>query len=169
MTFPKEEMPAEQLQALLARVKAFNDAEAAHSNAPPLILNSADLNALITSSTNFKGLKDTVYVELSNDVIKGEVSLPLWKYFRVPFVHTQGRYLNGMGTFKVGVTNELIAVYVQSLEVKGKSLPAEFMMQIQGKNMAEDFENNPTNAAKMNHYQSIDVTNGNLIIKGKAN
>lgn len=168
MTFPKVEMSTAELQLLKQRVAAFSAAMEAHSNAPPLTLSSRDLNALMLSNTNFKDLKDTVYVEITGDTIKGEVSLPLSKYFRGPFVHTKGRYLNGMGTFKVGVTNDMPAVYVQTLEVKGKTLPSQFMMQLQGKNMAEDFEKNPTNAANIGHYESIEVKDGSIVIKSKT-
>jgi hypothetical protein len=169
MTFPKVDMPDAELQMLKKRVAAFSSAMDAHSNAAPLVLSSRDLNTLMLSNTNFKDLKDTVYVEITGDTIKGEVSLPLGKYFRgLPFVHTKGRYLNGVGTFKVGVTNDMPAVYVQTLEVKGKTLPAQFMLQLQGKNMAEDFEKNPTNAAGIGHYESIDVKDGSIVIKAKT-
>jgi hypothetical protein len=168
MTFPKVEMPAEELRALQQRVAAFNSAMEAHSNAPPLVLSSQDINALMASSTNFKDLKDMCYVEIEGDKVKGELSLPLGKYFRFPFVHFKGRYLNGTGTFKVAVSNEELAVYVQSLEVKGKPLPPEFMMQLQGKDMAADFNKNPSNAVTISHYESLLVTNGTIIVKAKA-
>ena len=168
MTFPKVEMPAEELQALQQRVAAFNSAMEAHSNAPPLVLSSRDVNALMAGSTNIPGLKDMCYVEIEGDRIKGELSLPLGKYFRFPFVHFKGRYLNGAGTFQVAVSNEALSVYVQSLEVKGKPLPPEFMAQLSGKDMAADFNKNPSNAVTMSHYESILVTNGTIIVKGQV-
>jgi hypothetical protein len=168
MTFPTVDMPEDELRKLQDRLTAFANAKDAHSNGPRLELSSRDINTLALSSTNFKGLKGMIYVDIEGDKIKGEVSLPLEKFFRAPFVHTKGRYLNGVGTFTVGVSNEMPAVYVQSLEVKGKSLPPEFMIQLLGKNMAEGFENNPTNAAAIGHYQSIQVKDGKLVVKAKT-
>ena len=69
----------------------------------------------------------------------------------------------------MAVSNEALSVYVQSLEVKGKPLPPEFMMQLQGKDMAEDFNKNPSNTVRMSHYESLLVTNGTIIVKAKAN
>jgi hypothetical protein len=168
MTFPKVEMPAEELRALQQRVAVFNSAMEAHSNTPALVLSSQDINALMASNTNFKDLKDTCYVEIEGDKVKGELSLPLGKYFRFPFVHFKGRYLNGTGTFRVAVSNEALSVYVDSLEVKGKPLPPEFMMQLKGKDMAVDFNKNPSNAATMSHYESLLVTNGTIMVKAMA-
>jgi hypothetical protein len=165
MTFPKVDMSESELQKLRARVAAFNSAMEAHSNAPPLVLSSADINAMMASNTNFKDLKDMCYVEVEGDQVKGEVSLPLGKFFRFPFVHFQGRYLNGVGTFQVAVTNQALSVYVKSLEVKGKPLPPEFMMQLQGKDMAADFNKNPTNAAAISKYESIEVKDGRITVK----
>lgn len=151
MIFPKTDLPADELGNLKARVDAFNAAMDAHSNAPPLVLTGPEINALLANNPDFKQFKNECYVEIAGDQIKGEISLPIEKYFRVPFVHTKGRYLNGTGTLKVGVTNQRLSVYVQSLEVNGKALPPKFMAQIQGKDMAADVKN-PTNTAPTSRY-----------------
>jgi len=169
VVFQKVGMPDDELKKLQDRVTAFSNEMNAHSNGPPLVLSSRDVNALMFSVTNFKDLKDMVRVDIEGGKIRGQVSLPLENFFQVPFVHTKGRYLNGTGTFTVGVVSNLPAVYIQTLEVKGKSLPSQFMMQVKGKNMAEDFENSPTNSAKAGQYDSIEVKDGNLVIKAKAN
>jgi hypothetical protein len=170
MAFPKVNISEDEVKKLQDRVTMFGNAIDAHSNTAPLVLSSRDLNGLMLTSTNFKGLKDMVHVDLEGEIIKGEVSLPLEKFFHVPFVHTKGRYLNGVGTFTVGVVSNLPAVYVQSLEVKGKTLPADFMKPLRGKNMAEDFERNPTNnAPTVGHYESIEVKDGELVIQPKTN
>jgi len=168
MEFPKVEMPANELQQLKRRVDAFGAAMDTHSNTPPLVLTSRDLNELIASRTNGAELKDICYVDIQGDVVKGELSLPLGKYFRFPFARFKGRYLNGVGTFRVGVTNNELLVYVQSIEVKGKPLPANFMAQLQGKNWAEDFNKNPTNAATLGRFESIDVNDGKVTVKAKG-
>jgi len=57
---------------------------------------------------------------------------------------------------------------VQSLEVKGKPLPPEFMTQLNEKDMAEDV-NKTTNATPPNRYESIEVKDGKITLKAKAN
>lgn len=168
VVIPKEDMPEKELRKLQDRVAAFSNAMDAHSNTPPLVLSSRDINALMLSFTNFKDLKDMVHVDIEGDKIRGEVSLPLEKFFHIPFVHTKGRYLNGTGTFTVGVVSNLPAVYVQSFEVKGKPLPPEFMKGLKGQNMAEDFEHMPTNSTATGEYESIEVKDGNVTIKAKS-
>jgi hypothetical protein len=165
MAFPKVEMPADELQQLKKRVDAFSAAMQAHSNTPPLILTSRDINALIAGRTNGDELKDICYVDVQGDLVKGELSLPLGKYFRFPFAHFKGKYLNGVGTFRVGVTNQELSVYVESIEVKGKPLPANFMSQIQSKNWAEDYNRNPTNAATLGRFESIGVKDSKVTVK----
>ncbi len=168
MAFPKTEISADDLKKLQQRVDTFYAAVNANSNTPPLVLTARDLNALIGASTNVEGLKDMCYVDIEGDTVKGELSLPLGKFFKLPFVHFKGRYLNGVGTFKVGVTNHVLSVRVESLEVKGKPLPPEFMSQLQGKNMADDYNENPTNAAAMSRFESIEVKDGKVTVKPKS-
>ena len=168
MALPKTDMTEEELRALQARLAGFNNAVDGHSNTPPLVLNSADINALLASSTNFKGLKDKCYVEIAGDEIKGQISLPLEKEFRIPLLHFKGRYLNGSGTFKVTLTNDELSIFIQSLEVKGKPLPEDLMGKLRGKNLAEDYNSNPTNAATMGKYESIEVKDGKITVKAKG-
>ena len=168
MVFPKVEVSAAELGALQNRLAAFSSAVDAHSNMPPLVLSSADINALLESNTNFQALKDKCYVEIVGGEVKGQISLPLEKEFRVPLLHFKGRYLNGAGMFNVTLTNGALSVYIQSLEVKGKPLPEEFMAKLRGKNMAEDYNNNSTNAAAMSKFESIEVKDGKIIVKAKG-
>jgi hypothetical protein len=90
MVFPKVDLPAGELEKLKARVDAFNTAVEAHSNAPALVLTGPEINALLANNPDFKKLKDECFVEIVGDQVKGEISLPLEKYFRIPFVHTKG-------------------------------------------------------------------------------
>jgi hypothetical protein len=166
MVMPKEEMPAAELEKLKARFAAFKVALDAHSNAVPLILSGPEINALLRSSPDMKAMRDTFYIAVEGDQVKGQLSLPL-SQFKIPMVDLNGRYLNGAAVFKAVLTNDQLSVRIQSLEVKGQPLPEKFMSQLRMKNLAEDAQNNPTNAAVISKFESIEIKDGRVIITPK--
>jgi hypothetical protein len=177
MKFPTVDISADELKSLQERLARFDKDSEAHTNTPPLVLTGREINALLANSPDFKEYKDKCYIDIDGDKVKGEVSLPLEKYFKVPLVNFKGRYLNGAGQFKVGVSNHKLSVYVLSLEVKGKPLPEDFMAQLRGKDMAAEIANSQTNRPKQNNnltnanvsrYESIDVKDGTVTLKAKT-
>ena len=125
MALPKEEMPAAELDALKKRFAAFHDALQAHSNTAPLILTGQEINALLLSAPEMKDFKDRFHVALEGDQIKGQVSLPLEPYFKIPFIDTKGRYLNGVGVFKAALTNNQLSITTQFAGSKGKAVAGD--------------------------------------------
>jgi hypothetical protein len=170
MPLPKVDMPPEELAKLKARVAEFKHALDAHTNTPPLVLTSREINALMADNPQIKSmnLDNTFYVDLEGDHIDGEVSLPLDNIGKIPFVHTAGRYLNGKGEFAAEVTNATLSVTTVSLEVKGKPLPPQFMASLSQKNLADSINQNPTNTAAMARFESIEVKDSALIIRAKS-
>ena len=167
MTLPKVDMPADEMKKLQERVDAFSKAAEAHTNTPPLVLTGPEINALLAN--NAKELKDKVYVSVEGSEVKGQISLPLEKYFKIWMIHTQGRYLNGAATMTVGLTNSILSVMLDSLEVKGKPMPEKFMTALRGQNMAANANNDPKESAFISRFESILVTNGTIILKAKEN
>jgi hypothetical protein len=167
MALPKVNMPADEVKKLQERVDAFGKAADAHTNTPPLVLTGLEINALLAN--NSSELKDKVYVSLEGSEVKGQISLPLEKYFKIWLIHTQGRYLNGAATMNVALTNSTLSVLLQSLEVKGKPLPEKFMAGLRGQNMAANANNDPNESAFIGRFESIVVTNGTIILKAREN
>jgi len=167
MTLPKVNMPADEVKKLQARFDAFNKAAEAHTNTPPLVLTGPEINALFGNSSS--DLKDKVYVSLEGSEVKGQISLPLEKYFKIWMIHTQGRYLNGAATMSVGLTNSTLWVKLDSLDVNGKPLPDKFMTGLRGQNMAANANNDPKESAFISRFESIVVTNGTMIFTVKEN
>lgn len=77
MKLPGVEMPDAEFKQLEGRVKSFGEALDQGKPIEPLVLTERDVNALIVNAPNTKELADKVYVSLSGDQIKGQVSLPL--------------------------------------------------------------------------------------------
>jgi len=163
----EDPIPAAELDSLKARVAAFTAALEARTNTPALVLTSRELGSLLSTLPEMQGFKDNFRVALAGDKVTGRVSLPLEKQFRIPLVDFKGRYLNGAGTFKISLTNNLLWVGIDSLEVKGQPLPENLLSQLRLQNFAEEAMKNPTNAAAISRYESIEVKDSALTIKAK--
>ncbi len=168
MTLPQSEMPSDQLKQLQERVKIFSAMMDAHSNTPPLVLTGPEINALLGSSPEMKEFKDKFYVALDGDEIKGQLSLPLDGIDGLKRFNVKGRYFNGTGTFKAAITNGSLSVTIDSLEVKGKPVPANVVAAIQQQNLAQKI-NQGNNGASFERYESVQVKDGTLIVKPKEN
>ena len=170
MALPHADVPADELKKLNDRLADFNNAVTAHSNVPPLILTGPEINALLATSQQARNLKvnDKFFVTLEGEQVLGQVSMPL-DQIKFPFIKTSGRYLNGNGAFRVGVTNGLASVVIDSLTVKGKPLPNTAMAKLRQVNFADTFNANPTNAAAISRFESVTVSNSTMIIQPRQN
>lgn len=167
MTLPKSDLPPDQLKQLLARFDAFEKAAQAHTNTAPLTLTGPEANALLASAPELKPYKDEFFVDFSGDQTKAQISLPL-DSVHVPMLNTKGRYLNGKGTFTLAVSNGLLSATVDSLEVKGRQVPAEFLASLRQQNLAQGINSN-TNSPLLRQFESVQVKDGLLIITPKTN
>jgi hypothetical protein len=159
---PKVEMPEEKRQALDAQVEAFQKAVESGAPTDPLVLNSDDLNALIEKNPDFKG---KVYVKIEGDEIKGQVSIPLESLGLAMF---RGRYLNGEADLKASLSNGVLIVTLDSVEVNGKRPPEEIMKGIRRENLAKDVYKDPKNAETIRKLESLEVKDGKIILKVRA-
>jgi hypothetical protein len=168
MSMPAVQLPAQEMQGVLDRVAAFSDAIEAHSNTPPLILTGPQVNALLSTRPELAAFKGKYFVSFDGDQAKAQISLPLEMLPKLPMVETAGRYLNGSGAFHVAISNEMLYVFLTSLEVKGRPAPANILAALQRDNLAEN-ANKGSNAAVFKQIESLQVTNGTLIIQAKTN
>jgi hypothetical protein len=158
----KVEYPPEQLEALRARLKGFKEAMDRGGAPAELVLNAEDLNALITAEKNLSG---KVFVQIDEGKIKGNISLPLEDLGPLKL---KGRYLNGTGVFKVKLENGFLDVTLDTLEVKGKSLPDPFLRELKKQNLAKDATNDPEARDTIEKLQSIQVKDGQVILKSSG-
>jgi hypothetical protein len=162
---PKVEMPAEQRRNAQDRWAAFRKALEETKPSEPLVLNSDEINALIDEQEDLKDLKGMVYVSIDQDKLKGQISIPLEKFVNVGL--TRGRFLNGEAEIKATVANDVLVMTLESIEVNGKTMPAEAMAQLRGQNLAENAYKDPKKAALLNNLQSVEIKDGKLTIKAK--
>ncbi|HYT60947.1 MAG TPA: hypothetical protein VEL06_12295 [Haliangiales bacterium] len=170
MTLPKVELSAADYEQLNKRVTAFGDGLNGPEAVPPLVLSGEEINALIANDPNWKQMKGKAYVTVEGDQIKGQVSVPLAEFAgRVPGLsRLKGRYLNGSAALKVSLSNGQLVVTLRSLEAKGQSPPQQVMTQLQTVNFAQDASQNPKTAELIGKLESIEVKDGEVIIKART-
>jgi hypothetical protein len=161
-SLPKIEMPAEQIKTLKERVEAFRKAVEAGTPTEPLVLTSDDLNALIEDNPELKGV---IYVKVENDAVKGQVSLPLDK---LEIGMVRGRYLNGEAEFKASLSNGVLIVTIESVEVNGKKIPDDFMKELRKQNLAKDAYKDEKTSEMIRKLESLEVKDGKIILKVRA-
>jgi len=165
IALPVVEADPQTSEALTQRVEAFKESmDKGLQPLAPLVLSEKDINALIQYDPKWEVLADKVYILIEDDKIGGVVSIPL-DVFGLPFF--KGRYLNGSAEFSVFVRNDILHVYLRSLEVKGQSLPEEALQAIRAKNLAEQVQNDVEIRGILRSIENIEVKDGTLIITPK--
>jgi hypothetical protein len=164
MKLPRVEMPDAEFKQLEGRVKSFGEALDQGKPTEPLMLTERDVNALIVNAPNTKELADKVYVSLTGDQVKGQVSIPLTGLGWLG----RGRYLNGDATFNVSLENGVLIVTAREIRVSGTPLPDSVMSQVRQENLAKEAYKDPKNAEAIRKLESIQVQDGQVIIKARA-
>jgi hypothetical protein len=159
-TLPQVVVSENEAKALNARIDQFKEGIKTGSPIAPLILSGDDINKLIHSHPDWKELAGKVYVRMSGDKMEGDVSFPLTE-IGGPL---KGRYLNGSAAFTVHMTAGRLMLFVESVTVKGKALPEEFMKEFRSKNLAEDTNKDGKLTPVLNQLESISVANSHLQI-----
>jgi hypothetical protein len=155
-------MPDDKRQTLQDRVKAFREAVDAGTAIEPLVLSGDDLNALIDDNAEAKGM---IYVTIEKDELKGRISIPLDK-LGLPMV--KGRYLNGEADLKASLFDGELIVHIDAIEVNGKKPPEQIMTDLRKQNIAKDFTKDARNAAMLRKLESLEIKDGNIILKVRA-
>ncbi|MBT5926864.1 MAG: hypothetical protein HOH33_09610, partial [Verrucomicrobia bacterium] len=120
ITLPIVEMADADLSVLTQRVEQFRDAIKNNETAPPLELTSKEMNALIFHDAQLQKLKGKAYLEFEDNALKGQVSIPLKD---LNLDSDEPRFINGSSVFKIAVRDGILSVIIQSMEIKGRTLP----------------------------------------------
>ncbi len=165
MALPVVKLSDEQLATLRARMAAFQQS-VTNTAAPaePLTLTGDELNGLIESDPNWKNLKGKVYLGITNNLVSGEVSLPLTDS-GVPYV--KNRYVNGAGTFDVSFRDGKLYLSLKSLKVKDTSMPEDVLQKVSNGNLAQNANDDPNLMKTFRDIESIEVKDGKIIIVPK--
>jgi hypothetical protein len=163
MVLPQPKLSDEQKTDLDARWEAFKKA-LDEDKAATIALTGDEITTLIDKNPVFRG---KVAVQIEGDKVKGEISMPLSE-IHIPGINTQGRYLNGKGTFRVSLLNGILLVTLDELEVKGEKVPEEFMQGVRNQNLVESMRNDPKQARQIQKLESIVVKDGKITIRSRG-
>lgn len=162
---PTVEYTQEDADALTDRITAFRDAMEKGEETGPLELDTRDLNILIAEKLGAPtgggiDLSDAVYLEIVDDLIRAEISLPLdflplWK----------DRFINASGSVSAEISNGRLGVYVQELEVRGEAFPQAVMDNLSQENLAADaVSQNPELRDGLADIEELVIRDGKIII-----
>ncbi len=112
---------------------------------------------------NEPAVSNKLHVAIDGDRIQSDVSIPLEDFGG----YFKGRWLNGSASFRVDTAAGRLLVFMDSLSVRGKAVPDQFMAAIRSKNLAEKAFENPKSAEVLQKIDSIAVRDGKLVIKAK--
>jgi hypothetical protein len=163
---PTTEISAELQVELEERIEAFATALEEPSESATIELTAEELNALIsTYAQEFPvPLNEWIHLTIEDDILGGEVSVPLDHLMPpgTPFV--EGRYLNGAATFTANIENGRLQIYAESLDVKGTPVSEEFLTGLRNENLAKNFNNKPDNQALLQRIENITIEDGKLTV-----
>lgn len=149
---------SDQLQQRLVRFQKALDTQAERQE---LVLSEREINALISQNPD---LTNRMIVRLEGDRIKGEISFPLQD---IGPIKLNGRYLNGLATFRVGIAAGQLIVGIDDVQVKGQPLPEPFLSELKRKNIGQEIVKDPQVLNTITKLESIDVRDGKLILRNK--
>ncbi len=159
MELPKVQASEEERKAVWERVGAFKRALDEGTASDPLVLSSDDLNALIEDNPKFRG---RLFTRVEGDKLKGQISYPL-EGLGIPMF--KGRYLNGEAELKASLSEGILVVTLETLEVNGKHPPEQFLAEMRKQNLAKDAYDNPKNAEMLRRIESLEIKDGKIILK----
>jgi hypothetical protein len=156
--------PAE-LTTLTNRLEAFKLEANAQTNTVTLMLNAQDINTLMDALPELQPYKNHLRVEIHDNTIKSQISLPLDK---LEIDAVKGRFLNGTADVKVKVIDGRLDVRLEGMAVNGLKATGSFMAQLQNENIAKDIKFDPQTTKALQRVESLTVENGQMILKLKA-
>ncbi len=159
---PRVQVSEEERHSVRERVDAFRKTLEEGTATEPLVLTSDDLNALIEENADLRG---RVFARVEGDKLKGQISLPLEKLKIGMF---RGRYLNGEAEFKASLSDGILVVTLETLEVNGKHPPERFLAELRKQNWAKNAYDNPKNAEMIRRFESLEIKDSKIILKPRV-
>ena len=164
MELPAVNASRTEINDVMERVRMFTSNLDEEKDPAPLILNSQDINILINNHPDWKNLAGLANVTIEGNQVKGKISIPLGEISSI----FEGRYLNGEAVIRVGMTEGIPFLVIDSVEVGGKELPEDFMRELQKQNMWQRSNNNPGVNEVIEKLESISVRDGMMVITPKG-
>lgn len=169
LEFAALDVDQDTLSAISKKIETFKNTVAQGQDAATLTLTDQEVNALLASSPNGKELARMVRVTFQDNRAVGMISLPLEKMLSSEkMTMVKGRYLNGSATLKISAQDGTLSLVIESLEVRGKSLPDMIMKELRQTNLAEKIRIDPEQQNFWRQIQGIEIRDGQIVITAKS-
>lgn len=140
-----------------------------------LALEGTDLNVLLRQDRPaMQFLSNRVHLSLETNLVKAAVSLPLdefapWRQAttRLMASSLKNRYLNASIYFAPVLTNGQLQIELKDVQVRGNSLPVEFVSKLSLNETTKEANVNPTVRGVLDHLSGLAVEDGRLILRFK--
>lgn len=120
------------------RVDTFEEALDSNQSVE-LVLTTRDVNTFLQFDPEAAEIKDFIRARFEDGSIKGRVSFPADQYEVLRDWIPKGVFLNGDATFLATIRSGLPFIYLQELEVNGRSLPERILKELRKENMLKPF------------------------------
>jgi len=155
----------EASEAVLARVDRFADSLKTSTPDSPLILSGEDINILVNRHPAWEDLAGKLHVEIDQDRLLGTISVPLDPVSGF----LEGRFLNGNAVFRISLSDDVLQVHIDSVEIGGDPLPDKLMESIRANNLADEANQDQGSREVFQKLESVTVKDGRLTITPKSN
>ncbi len=156
------DLPADKLLGVQARLARFEEDSRAGVPTPPLALDTQEINALIRHDARFAQVKNHISVELADDQLHANLSVPL-DAFGQP-----GRYFNGAATIRLAQGEKGPSLFLERLEVKGKPVDNVVMEQLRTIDLLNQARLNSQNQEFFRLMEQVHLKGGKLIIFARS-
>jgi hypothetical protein len=142
---PQAVLTPDEMEALLGRLSAFDEAMLRGEGREPLVLSERELNALLRRRPELLEWSEFLYIQLEENQIRALISLPLEQITRGPFrsPRFEGRYLNAGLGLSFAISNAAPVIRIETATVKGEPVPDQIMDVLRQQNLAGEIEQVP--------------------------
>lgn len=161
-----------QLNQLAERLEKFRQDLSAEGNGEvSLALTADELNLAIAAYDAFRELKGTLRVtSIDGDTMRLAISFPLNGKPRFArdgepgWIASDSRFLNGTLVARPNLLKKEIVLKIDSIEVPGASVPAEFVDQMSPYRLAERYLADPVLGPAMARLTRVGLADGKLVL-----
>jgi len=162
------------------KVNVLGDAKAT-AETTTVEFDGDDLRALICDKPEFGPYREHVKVDIVDDLIVVDCSLPLTKFLphlRTQFeqygididklVNLEGRYFNGTFKLAVSAKDGYLKIVPAEILAKGEPVDEMFMEQLRDVNFAADAQNDPETREALVWIKKLYIRDGKLIMETRG-
>lgn len=151
----------------IARFERFREGLRSGQVSEPLVVSDRDINALIFNHPDFEALAGRTAVRIEDDQLHATVSLELDE-IDIPFGFLEdalrGKYFNGEVALSIGTLAGRPAVFIEDLQVGGRSLPRQILDEMRNENLLKDALSDPDSREFFDRIQSLRIEGDRLVI-----